>query len=405
MRVNSISNYNSAVNSRTQRQNQSFGNAFVTLSKVNLGEVIAKNVDVYNAGDFAKMFDYTKKLAQKVINEVNAKLLAPEARIKTAEDLVNKVDLFVLAGGSGSRFKVLADAVASLRAKGEKFNKISVPFELGGKEQPLTMLDVPMSMGRFFASKEGYGKIIAEKPTGSFGDVIQHYLHTGRPAKDVVVCCGDNVFDLKGEEMLNFIVKTINNPQKQMGVVGVARTPEEVAKRFGVLKVGAKQGDSGLYSLEGFVEKPTLENAQKLVNDEGVDVANTGMFLIKKETMDKLLKIIRYEHEVLGGKTTYIAKDGKEIYDFANAEKWAQFINGSSAADVKIVKTWEDVGEPGAYKNWLQEIKNGHYLSNFTPERKKSVMDAVASRVTDNSIQFSINPKGSQVVDGINIKA
>ena len=300
----------------------------------------------------------------------------------------------------------MATSVAKLRGNGEEFNKISVPFELGKGQQPLTMLDIPMAMGRFFADEKGYSTIIAEQPTGSFGDIVQNYLNTGREPRDVVVCCGDNVFDMKSEEMLDFIVDTINNPQKQLGVVGVARTPEEVKERFGVLKVGAKDPQTGYLPLEGFVEKPPLEVAKKLVTEDGNNVANTGMFVIKQDSMDKFLKIIDFEKNILGGKTLYLAKDPKkEIYDFAEATKKTQAIWGPEASNTKIVKTWEDVGEPEAYLRWIQEVKNGHYLENFTPDRKAAILEATQQRVGDNFIQLSNNPKGEDTINGIRIVA
>ena len=100
-----------------------------------------------------------------------------------------------------------------------------------------------------------------------------------------------------------------------------------------------------------------------------------------------------------------IAKNEKEKYDFANATKWARKINGTAASDVLMVKTWEDVGEPKAYQNWAKQMKAGHYLSNFTPQRRQSILKAMQTRVGANYIQFSVNAKGSDTVDGINIKA
>lgn len=405
MRVNSISSYNFSV-TKNNAKRQNFGNAYVTLSKPNLSDVISENVDRYNQGDFKKMYEDSRKSANKVIANVNATLETTNGKIKTVDDLVKKVDLYILAAGSGSRFRPMATAIADLRGKNESFNKISVPFELGRGQQPLTMLDIPMAMGRFFAPKEGYSKIVAEKPTGSFGDVILNYLERGKPLKDVVVCCGDNVFDMKSEDMLDFIVRTINNPKKQLGVVGVARTPEEVAKRFGVLAVGEQDEVSKNFPLKGFVEKPELEAAKKLATDEGVNIANTGMFTIKKESMEKLLDIIRHERKVLGGKTLYIAKDPeKEIFDFAAATKRVRDINGTGASDVLMVKTWEDVGEPQAYKRWAEQIRDEHYLSNFTPKRRQIILDEIRKRVKGNSIQFSLEPKGKAEIDGIEIIA
>ena len=407
MKVSSISSYN-YVNQKNNSHNQSFGNAFVTLSKKNLASVIAENVDAYNKGDFAKMFARSKEIANSVIERVNKELGRTnysDCRIFNADDLVENTDLFVLAAGSGSRFRPMAEAVANLRGKGEEFNKISVPFELRKGQAPLTMLDIPLAMGRFFAKETGYEKIINDKPTGSFGDVIAHYMSGKSKPKDVVVCCGDNVFDEKGENMLEYLIRVINHPGKQLGVVGVARKPQDVANRFGVLDVGTQYPASKLFPLNGFVEKPSLDVAQKLTTPEGVNAANTGMFVIKRETMEKLLKILKCEQDTLGGKTKYIAKNAAEPYDFAAATKWANWLNGSDASDVRMVKRWEDVGEPQAYLSWLQDVKNGRYLSNFTPERQSAIANGVNGRVGKDFIQFSLNPKGSTSVDGINIKA
>ena len=408
MKINSISN-NYLSNYRIQGKNPSFGTAYVTAARANLAPVICENVDKYNNGDFTKMYDSSKISAQEVIDKVNKSLPNSNKKIKTVKDLVTKTDFYVLAAGAGKRFAPMAALVADMRGKGESFNKISLPFELGNGQEPLTMLDVPLSMGRFFADKEGYRKIVAEQPTGSFGDIILNYINSGEKPKDVVVCCGDNIFDAKGEEMLEYLVGTINNPDKQLGVVGVARTPEQVAKTFGVLEVGEKDEKTGLYPLKGFVEKPELEKAKNLTTPDGNCVANTGMFVIKKETMEKLIDIIKHEQKVLDGKTFYIAKDEKEKFDFANATKWANKLNGPEASDVKIVKTWEDVGSPKAYYNWLATMKDGHYLSNFTPERQTAINNAIQTRVknydTYKSIQFTVNPKNTGKVEDIYIQA
>lgn len=414
MKINSISN-SYVSNYCTQGKKPNFGTAYVTAAKANLAPVILSNVDSYNKGDFAKMYDESRKSAQAVIDNVNATLPNSNKKIKTVKDLTAKTDFYVLAAGAGKRFAPMASLVADIRGKGEKFNKISMPFEIGEGQKPLTMLDVPLAMGRVFADKKGYRSIVAEQPTGSFGDVILNYINNGKEPKDVVVCCGDNVFDEKSENMLDYIVRTINNPNKQLGVVGVARTPEEVAETFGVLEVGDKDEKTGLYPLKGFVEKPKLDAAKKLTTPDGICIANTGMFVIKKETMEKLIDIIKHEHKVLGkdksgnDKSFYIAKDEKEKYDFANATKWANKLNGPEASDVKMVKTWEDVGSPKAYFNWLADMKKGHYLSNFTPERQTLINNAVQSRVvnydTYKSIQFNVNPKATGKVEDIYIKA
>ena len=58
------------------------------------------------------------------------------------------------------------------------------------------MLDFAMAMGKYFIGAEGVNKIVATTPSGSFGDIVQHYL-AGNPVKDTVVCCGVNVLEIK----------------------------------------------------------------------------------------------------------------------------------------------------------------------------------------------------------------
>ena len=398
MKVNSVS-FSSNQLKNQKSQQVSFGTAFVTVSEKNLGRIIASNVDEFNNGEFAKMYAESIKKAKAVIDKI---LKTMPGRISSVKDLTDKVDMFVLAAGSGSRFAPLAKAVADLKGKGESFNKISLPFEIGNGYSDLKMLDVPLATNKFFAEQTGYRTIMNPAPTGSFGDIVLHYLDPKNPVKDVIVSCGDNVFDAKAENLLEFFVETINNPVKQLGLVGVERTPQDVAKKFGVLKVGVKSEGSDVMSLNGFTEKPPIEEAMNLVTPNGMNIANTGMFVIKKEAMEALLAVIRNEIKN-NGASTVIAKDSKEVYDFANAVKWVHSQVGNEASDVKIVKTWEDVGEPEAYKRWLDSMKTGSYLKNFSGGYRDAIQQAVTKRVGETSIQFTTNPKAAQKVDNLDI--
>ena len=192
----------------------------------------------------------------------------------------------------------------------------------------------------------------------------------------------------------------------------MARKPQEVAGRFGVLDIGSFDPKTKLYSLNGFVEKPPIEVAQKMTNKEGNNAANTGMFVMSRESLEKLLKIIKEEMGVLGGKTKYIAKSATEPFDFAEATKWVQWLNGPEKCDVKIINRWEDVGEPQAYFRWLNELKDGEYLRNFSDVRKTEILSGLKNRVgrdTDYNrfIQFTPNPtsKTTGNVDGIKVMA
>lgn len=344
-----------------------FKASFVTLSQKNLGEKIATNVvDTFNSKTLPKIRQTQKAEAEAIIEKVGK-----GAVISKAEDFQNNVNFFTLAAGSGSRFKELAQTV------GEHYNKICLPFKYG-KGENIHMLDFALAMGKYFIGNEGVNKIVASQPSGSFGDIVQHYL-AGNPIKDTVVCCGDNVFGDKASEMMQFFTKTINNPDKHVALVGVARTPEEVANRFGVLEV-ADEISSKEYQLKGFSEKPPIEEAKKIAVN-GQNIANTGLFYISKNAMHFLMA------EIKAG-INNIKKNDTELYDFANAVKYVHsklpaWFNTSpkEGADVKVVEKWEDVGEPQALYSFANEVKQGGFLANFPEKMAAEVKESFNKRV------------------------
>lgn len=342
-----------------------FKASYVTLSEKNLGQKIATNVvDTFNG-------TILPKIQKTAAAEANALIKAAGAGrvISTPEDFQNNVNFFALAAGSGSRFRELAQTVGD-------YNKISLPFKIG-KNADIHMLDFAMTMGKYFIEDGGVNKIIASQPSGSFGDIVAHYQT--HPIKDTVVCCGDNVFGDSAFDMMTFFTKEINNPNKHVALVGVGRTPEEVAKRFGVLEVQGSLNDEAL-KLKGFSEKPELEVAQSLAVD-GQNIANTGLFYISKEAMEKLMA------EINSG-VNNIKKNDTELYDFANAVKYVHSklpewfgIESTEGADVKVVNKWEDVGEPQALYQFADDVKNGLYLANFPKGLADRIQWSFAHRV------------------------
>jgi len=380
---------------------------FVTLSEKNLGKKISTDVvDVFNKTILPALNETGKKEAAAVITAASA--AGTVAIINKPEDFQDKVNFFTLAAGSGSRFRELAQTVGD-------YNKISLPFPIGDgyKQQNIHMLDFAMAMGKYFIGDEGVKSIIASKPSGSFGDIVQYYLD-GNPVKDTMVCCGDNVFGDKASDMMTFFTKAINNPNKHVALVGVGRKPEEVANRFGVLQVeGSLKDGNDVLKLTGFSEKPPIEEAKNMAVD-GVNIANTGMFYISKDAMENLISEIR-------NGVNNIKKSDSEPYDFANAVKYVHSklpdwfgVESKEGADVKVVKKWEDVGEPKALYNFAEAVRHGEFLSNFSSELADKIKTAFNKRVhvTDSIkfINFTKNDKvyieeviNSPCVDGVNI--
>lgn len=347
-----------------------FKSSFVTLSQKNLGEKIATNVvDTFNGKILPEIRTTQFQEASAIIERTGVGSV-----IQKAKDFQEKVNFFTLAAGSGSRFKELAQTVGD-------FNKISLPFKVGNN-QDIHMLDFAMAMGKYFIGNEGVQTIVATTPSGSFGDIVQHYLN-GNPIKDTVVCCGDNVFGDKASEMMEFFTGTINNPNKHIALVGVGRTPEEVANRFGVLECEGNL-DAPALKLKGFSEKPPIEEAERLAIN-GQNIANTGLFYLSKEAMTYLIDEIR-------GGVNNIKKSDSEPYDFANAVKYVHSqlpnwfgIASNEGADVKVVKKWEDVGEPQALYSFADEVKQGTFLANFPQRLAEQIQAAFKERIHLNS--------------------
>lgn len=288
------------------------------------------------------------------------------------ETVKKDTDFYVLGAGAGSRFKELAST------QGPQVNKISfaLPLSEGDDKGYLHMLDIAMAMSVPFADEKGLQRKNAEVARGSFAEVYDNALklrEQGKPQKNVVVCCGDNMFHTDKPFELDYFVKdVIEDPTKQMGLIGVERDPEEVVGKFGCLKV-VPTGKLDVMKLDGFVEKPgTLELARKFETPAGKCIANTGMFVIKSDAMEWLMDEIEKD-------PMFIAKNEKEPYDFAAACTKVQEQYGKDKCDVKLVQTWEDAGDPQALYRSIEEFQKGHFLSNFAKEDQKDIRTAMSN--------------------------
>ena len=329
-------------------QAPAFKGVYVTTSTKNNGDYVEKEV--------IKPF---KKNFQPAIEK------RPECR--DFDNVKKGTDFYVLGAGAGSRFKELA------ATQGDEVNKISFGLPLtNGKN--LHMLDIAMAMSVPFADGKGLQRKNAEVARGSFAEVYDNALklrEQGKPQKNVVVCCGDNMFHTDKPFELDYFVKdVIEDPTKQMGLIGVERDPEEVVNKFGVLKVVPTENDD-IMQLDGFVEKPkTLELAREFETPSGKCIANTGMFVIKAEAMEWLMDQIEAD-------PMFIAKNEKEPYDFAAACTKVQAEYGKDKCDVKLVQTWEDAGDPAALYRSIKEFQKGNFLSNFAGADRDTIQHSM----------------------------
>lgn len=288
------------------------------------------------------------------------------------KDIAKITDVYVLAAGEGTRFRPLS------HEQGKIVNKISFGIPLVNEDgtpahKNIHMLDFPMAMASPFIDERGLIRKNAETAKGSFAEVVdnaQKLREAKKPQKNVIVMCGDNLFDTDKNrpfELLEFSKAVINNPDKMMGLIGVEREPEDVVNKFGVLNIIPTEKDD-IVKLAGFVEKPkTEESARKFATPSNKCIANTGMFVIKAEAMEWLMD--RLEEDPM-----FIAKDADEPYDFAAACTKVQEKYGANKCDVKLVQTWEDAGEPKALYRTIDQFAKGRFLTCLPEELQKAVM-------------------------------
>ncbi len=326
--------------------------------------------------------DYVDNEAIKPFNSTAQKIAAQYG--KEFEDIIHNTNTFVLGAGSGSRFMNLA------HKQGDEVNKISFAIMQLKSGKNLHMLDLPMAMASPLIDERGLTRVNAEVARGSFAEVVkvaQDLRNEGKPQKNVIVMCGDNLFDAPKNnpfELLHFAQDIINNPSKQMGLIGVEREPDEVVNKFGVLKV-SPSGDDDIMQLGGFVEKPkTIEKAREYETPAGKCIANTGMFILKAEAMEWLLDELENDKTFLAKVDKDGNKDKKEIYDFAKACELVQSKYGDAKCDVKIVDTWEDAGEPEALYRTIDEFKKGHFLTCL-PDDMQEDIKRTAAKIYDGT--------------------
>lgn len=365
--ISKISQQNTGFYQGNNGTNTAFKASFVTLSLKNSGDFTKSSVvDSFNRNWLGHLLENREKEAIEFIGKT-----AFTSTIRTPVDLVQKLNFFVLAAGSGSRFKPLANKL------GPQYNKINLPLNING-EQNLHILDFAIAMSKYSAEETGIRTIVASNPSGSLGDVIDYYLK-GNEIKDTLVCCGDNVYDLPASELMQFFVQRINNPNKHLALIGVKRSPEATAGKLAAMRI---TGDieSGFVNLLEFKEKPTIQEAQQFAYN-GENIANSGFFYISKEAMTKLIE------EIKAGEN-HIKKNDAEPYDFAlaiehihkNLPTWFG-VASNEGTDIKIVKTWEDVGEPPAFYKFLKDVIYGKYLNNFSLESATAIIKALKQKI------------------------
>lgn len=462
MQITNVSQ-NSFNSSRRNKQNQngnvSFKAAYVPTTRRYAARKINAQVAEFNEKVLPQILPDAKAVANATIRRVHKSLgiKRKQAQIKSARDFATKFDCFVLAGGPGNRFKPLSDPIGHIN--GEDLNKISTPFETQPGKPPFTMINPALAIEAIFAAGTkgrkrplkaataqgqktakaksttkkaaddfGFQKYTKSKERGNFWHIVDHYMKHPKQIKDVVIISGDNAFDVKAEEMLETIVR-MKEEKQHLTMFGVKKTPEEVAKKFGVIGVQTPHREAkDLMALTAFQEKPELDTARKMAEtSSGINIANTGSIVISKEAMTEIVKIARKEEafrkkmareiKKMGDKATpkmqELADDGimgtfsrsqkrTDRFDFSTVQGWIlknmykkEDIHSGKGPIVQMLDSekWSDVGEPKAMFDMIQDVaEKGKFLQNFPKQMADGIRSAfqAKSHLADDGAQKAL---------------
>jgi len=121
---------------------------------------------------------------------------------------------------------------------------------------------------------------------------------------------------------------------------------------YGYIRRGAQIGDSGVFQVERFVEKPDLETAQQYV-DAGDYYWNSGIFLLRADSW--LQEIAKFQPDILAACQQAMA-GAKRDSDFVRVDKQAFLSSPSDSIDYAVMEktdhaavvplqtSWSDVG-------------------------------------------------------------
>ncbi len=356
MKINSIQNQNA------------FKGVTVTTSSKNSGKQIRDNVIIP-----------FRETAQKISDKKGSRYA----------DIIDTTEVFVAAAGKGKRCLPLT------HMQGDDVTKVyyGIPeVDKQGKAtgKMLYVLNIPMASAAPLLDEDGLKTVNAPVAKGSFAEVIsfaKDRREQGLEQKDIIFMCGDNFFGVQGEdeefEILDYLRDVIKDDSKVLGLVGVKRTPEETVNNFGCLKA-LPTGKDDIYKLDKFLEKPkTVELAKDFATDDGNCVANTGTFVMKKEAMDWLLDKIEED-------PMFIARDDSEPYDFALASTKVQEHFGTDMCTIKIVKDWEDAGQPDTMAKLTEEFSKGRFLTYLPRGMQEAFKRSAAATCYNDGAQTTI---------------
>lgn len=346
---------------------------------------------------FVAQQNYGEKISD-IVNDFNKKYEQP------LENSNDKVNYFIGAAGAGTRLSGLTSLIGDC-------NKVCLPFPIA-KDEFIHMCDFSLNLGKSLLDQNGYN--IMETPVnGNFSGVIQHYRNHPEDKRGVISIGADTAMDISHEKLKEFVDNNIKN-NTHLAMIATKKTYLDAANNFGVLDLGEKS-DDGSYVMLNFIEKPPIDIAKKYADKNGDCVVNTGLQYISREAIQHILDKLDEDYEK-NGKYTVFAKNDKEIYDCAHMisylrNNYEELFNEDPKAKIKVVMVddWEDVGIMSGFYRFIDELKDGKFLQNFSDDVRQKTMRSAKSRLTEvDGIKYlNINENNENLtiskVDNINV--
>ncbi|MBQ8687533.1 MAG: mannose-1-phosphate guanylyltransferase [Ruminococcus sp.] len=175
---------------------------------------------------------------------------------------------------------------------------------------------------------------------------------------------------IRYEDMyIDTLRKAVSVAEEGSRLVTIGITPTYPETGYGYIKFERSAGgESGVYQVERFVEKPDLETAKEYLASEKY-LWNSGMFVWKTSTI--LWNLEKYMPQVYAGTRAIAAHFGTEKFDAALSECYAELPSDSidfgvmeKAQEIYTIPGsfgWDDVG------NWLavERINETNELGNY----------------------------------------
>ncbi|MCM2475924.1 mannose-1-phosphate guanylyltransferase/mannose-6-phosphate isomerase [Rhizobium sp. CG5] len=197
-------------------------------------------------------------------------------------------------------------------------------------------------------------------------------------------------------------VRTAHEAAKAGKLVTFGITPTEPATGYGYIEMG-KNLTGGAYTVSRFVEKPDLENAQKMV-DAGNFYWNSGMFVFSAKQI--IAEMNSYAPEVVAAATQAVEKSVQDL-DFSRLDEtsfaqspsisidYAVMEKTPNAAVVPAAITWSDLGSWDAVWKLGDADENGNVVTG-----KATVSNTRNSLVMSRTSHLAV-----QGMDGIAVIA